>query len=153
MIRINCWFFDPLTFPGEPVDGALLPLLAKIDHAALGNGLIASEPLQNVQYYLAHEGDGLHIPQKPVVRLDRLNHPHLGLATATYVLGQGPIAISGLRLRITSVAHRRRVVRMTSAILSRSGCGSCGAEMASLSVDHLGPSAIRSGLRPGAGGT
>ena len=48
-----------------PVDGALLPLLVKIDHAALTDGLVASEPLQNVQYYFAHKGkaEGLQLPK------------------------------------------------------------------------------------------
>ena len=44
-----------------PVDGDLLPLLVKIDTAALADSASATEPLQNVQYYFAHGGrvDGL----------------------------------------------------------------------------------------------
>jgi hypothetical protein len=52
-----------------PVDGDLLPLLVKIDTAALANSASATEPLQNVQYYFAHGGrvDGLQLSKPRLV--------------------------------------------------------------------------------------
>ena len=53
-----------------PVDGDLLPLLVKIDTAALADSTTsATEPLQNVQYYFAHGGrvDGLQLSKPRLV--------------------------------------------------------------------------------------
>lgn len=75
----NMWHTDPYRFRCQldetryvPVDGALMPLLVKIDAAALdsGIGLTASEPLQNVQHYFAHAGrnaDGNQLPKPRLV--------------------------------------------------------------------------------------
>jgi hypothetical protein len=51
-----------------PLDGPLLPVLTQIDHTIGGpaNGLITTEPLQNVQFYYAHGGkdsDGRELPR------------------------------------------------------------------------------------------
>jgi hypothetical protein len=67
------WYTSPYQFSCNletiyyvPVEGALLPELARIDEAARTApvGLVPSEPFQNVQYYFAHGGkdtDGLQL--------------------------------------------------------------------------------------------
>ena len=66
-----------------PVDGDLLPLLVKIDTAALADSTTsATEPLQNVQYYFAHGGrvDGLQESKPRLVYSGKLRCPRHRLA-------------------------------------------------------------------------